>query len=54
MVTVSPLNLAMSSFLLRATFRIYEEAVVKIWSETSAGFSRHPFGIIVSERVAGE
>ena len=34
--------------------RIHEEAVVKIGSETSAGFSRHPFGIILSECVARE
>ena len=34
--------------------RIHEEAVVKIGSETSAGFSRHPFGIILGERVARE
>ena len=33
---------------------IHEEAVVKIGSETSAGFSRHPFGIILSKCVAGE
>jgi hypothetical protein len=32
--------------------RIHEEAVVKVGSETSAGFSRHPFGIILSECFA--
>jgi len=33
---------------------IHGEAVVKIGSETSAGFSRHPFGIIRCERVTTE
>ena len=33
---------------------IHEEAVVMIGSETSVGFSRHPFGIILSECVAKE
>ena len=32
--------------------RIHEEAVVKTGSETSVGFSRHPFCIILSECVA--
>ena len=36
-----------TSRYLDSCLRIHEEAVVKIGSETSAGFSRHPFGIIL-------